>query len=351
MRCPAAQRSCVHWLPSMKTSVSSTAGVMPPLPSQTLWWQSPAVWAAIAVPAGVGTTLQIPSALHARVWHSVSGPPGQSLAELQPTHAPAPSQNEPPLSLHGVPCVSGMCVGAFPVHRSCVHPLASIGRSVGSVTVTMFPVASHWLRWQSPAVCVETAAPLAARLSPHTPAALQVRERHSVSAPPGHWPALLHCTHASAPAIPLQRVPIALAAGGVLRLGRIRRDTVRAQVLRALIAVDRQVGVVGDRHDVARGVALVALAVARHLGRNDRARGRVGDDALPARRAAPLLAGGVHARTVGDGDAADARAAAVADQTGPARGARRSTRGWRGRRRCRCPPCRHCRRSADRRRR
>src|SRR5206468_3383401 len=53
-------------------------------------------------------------------------------------------------------------------------------------------------------------------------------------------------------------VAAVLVAGRAARLGRIRRDAARAQVLRAGVVVDRLVGVVGD------GLAL-ALAVALDL--------------------------------------------------------------------------------------
>src|SRR5581483_8196640 len=58
---PPVQRSAVHGLPSTGRSVSSAASVTSPAASQTLWRQSPAVCAAIGVPAGSVGAVQVPS--------------------------------------------------------------------------------------------------------------------------------------------------------------------------------------------------------------------------------------------------------------------------------------------------
>jgi hypothetical protein len=57
---PAVQISLVHWLPSSAgTSVSSAALTMLPAPSHWLFWQSPAVWVLVAVPAGGSLAPQV----------------------------------------------------------------------------------------------------------------------------------------------------------------------------------------------------------------------------------------------------------------------------------------------------
>ena len=95
---------------------------------------SPAVCVETAVPSGVVVMLHAPSALHTRVWHSVSGPPGQSLATLHPTQTPAALQTAPLLSLQNVPCICGVCVGLAPLHESIVQATASSHTTRGPAT-------------------------------------------------------------------------------------------------------------------------------------------------------------------------------------------------------------------------
>jgi hypothetical protein len=94
------QPSTVQGLPSSGTSVSSGAGVVPPLPSHTSCWQSPAVCVARTVPCGAATTPHTP-AVQVRCAHAVSVP-GQSAASTQaPGEPPVPveedEEGEPPV--------------------------------------------------------------------------------------------------------------------------------------------------------------------------------------------------------------------------------------------------------------
>jgi hypothetical protein len=91
---PPAQTSSVHSLPSSGKSVSSATLVVPPDPSQTAVWQSPAVCATSGAPAWVKSMPQTPFA-QVRTWHSVSLP-GQSLAEQQPGQEPPQPSLAPP---------------------------------------------------------------------------------------------------------------------------------------------------------------------------------------------------------------------------------------------------------------
>jgi hypothetical protein len=78
---PLLQVSVVHPLVSFGTSVSSATEVMLPAPSQTFFWQSPAVCWMVGVPAGILVNPQTP-ATQVRTLHSVSVP-GQSVAKRQ----------------------------------------------------------------------------------------------------------------------------------------------------------------------------------------------------------------------------------------------------------------------------
>jgi hypothetical protein len=91
---PSAQRSSVHSLPSSGKSVSSATLVVPPDPSHTASWQSPAVCAASGAPDWVKAMPQTPFA-QVRIWHSVSLP-GQSPAAQQPGQEPPQPSLAPP---------------------------------------------------------------------------------------------------------------------------------------------------------------------------------------------------------------------------------------------------------------
>ena len=68
--------------------------------------------------------LQMPAALQARVWHSVSGPPGHWLAVLHWTQAAAPAMPLQRVPLFWLQAVSTGCGGfdGLPLmHTSCVH--------------------------------------------------------------------------------------------------------------------------------------------------------------------------------------------------------------------------------------
>jgi hypothetical protein len=80
---PLLQRSAVHTLPSTGLSVSSeTVFSLPPLPSQTIFLQSPAACEETGVPSGVKVKPHTPCAQD-RFWHSVSIP-GHSSGAVQP---------------------------------------------------------------------------------------------------------------------------------------------------------------------------------------------------------------------------------------------------------------------------
>ena len=68
---PALQASVVQALLSSGRSVSSTALVVPPLPSHWTWWQSPTTCCLTAVPKSTFLTPQAPLS-QVRTWHSVS---------------------------------------------------------------------------------------------------------------------------------------------------------------------------------------------------------------------------------------------------------------------------------------
>src|SRR5262249_49150237 len=129
---PAVQMSVVHALLSLGTSLLSTSLTMLPAPSQSLRWQSPAVWLATGVPAIAHGKPQVP-ALHGGCAHSVIAP-GQSLSIRQPVQWPAPSQMLLPPQL--VPAVVGGLLGTPFVQTSLVHAFPSTGTSLLSTTET-----------------------------------------------------------------------------------------------------------------------------------------------------------------------------------------------------------------------
>jgi hypothetical protein len=190
---PAEQTSLVHWLLSFSTSLLSMIAAMAPAPSHWFVWQSPAVCAAVTVPAATLFVTQAFPALHENVWHSVSVP--HCAAALHCTQVPPALQTVPPPWLQAVLTGSAGCEGTPAVQVSVVHWLpSSAGRSLLSTVLTMLPAPSHWLEWQSPAVCAVVAVPAAALVAPQV-FPLQVRVWHSVSVP-AHCVAALHCTQA-----------------------------------------------------------------------------------------------------------------------------------------------------------
>src|SRR5262249_9574883 len=153
--------SLVHTLPSSAgASELSIALTVLPAPSHTFTWQSPGDCPLTGVPAAVYATPQAP-AVQVRTEHSVSTP-GQSLAARHDTQLPAPSHRLPPDWLHAECGAEGGFEGTQFVHTSFVHWLPSTGTSLSSGTLATLPLPSHWLRWQSPAVWLETAVPAAA---------------------------------------------------------------------------------------------------------------------------------------------------------------------------------------------
>jgi AMMECR1 domain-containing protein len=191
---PAVQTSLVHWLPSSAgTSLLSMAPTMLPTPSHWFFWQSPGVWALVAVPAAVLLTPQVLPA-QVRVWHSVSVP-AHWVGALHCTQAPPALHTVPLPWLQAVSTGLRGCEGTPAVQTSLVHWLpSSAGRSVLSAALTMLPAPSHWFFWQSPAAWALVRVPAGALLAPQVLPA-QVRVWHSVSVP-AHWVGALHCTQA-----------------------------------------------------------------------------------------------------------------------------------------------------------
>ncbi len=95
---PATQASVVQALPSLGTSVSSTALVTPPLPSQTSAWQSPGVCVAVGFPAA---TIAVPHLLSVQTAVMQSLPvAGQSMSLVHsPAIPPVPMPPVPELAL------------------------------------------------------------------------------------------------------------------------------------------------------------------------------------------------------------------------------------------------------------
>jgi hypothetical protein len=83
---PFSQTSAVQGFPSFGLSLSSATDFSIPLPSQTIFWQSPLFCAAIVKPAASKSAPHTP-ALHVRCEHDVSFP-GQSFATLHPPFMP-----------------------------------------------------------------------------------------------------------------------------------------------------------------------------------------------------------------------------------------------------------------------
>src|SRR5262249_27660083 len=103
--------------------------------------------------------------------------PGQSAATAQPTQAPLPSQRS--LLPHIVPAFDGGFDATPPVHTSSVQSLPSLGTSVSSLTVLVFPAPSHCTDLHSPPVCVASGVPSATGAVPHLPA-MHVRSMHGL---------------------------------------------------------------------------------------------------------------------------------------------------------------------------
>ena len=130
------------------------------------------------------------------MWQSASVP-GQVLADRHSTQWEAPSHTR--LPPQAVPDATGRCAGVPAPHSSVVQTLPSTGRSALSLNTCELPAPSHCSPLQSPAVGSTSLVPVAVKLNPQTPAALQVRVRQAVSLPgqsaataqPTHWPVSL----------------------------------------------------------------------------------------------------------------------------------------------------------------
>jgi hypothetical protein len=90
---PLAQPSVVQSFWSSGSSRSSSTSVVPPAPSHTASKQSPTLCEARGVPSAAKPVPHTP-ALHSATSHSFEGV-GQSVASMQPTHTPLPSQKRP----------------------------------------------------------------------------------------------------------------------------------------------------------------------------------------------------------------------------------------------------------------
>ncbi len=186
---PPVQMSSVQALLSTGLSLLSGIATIAPEPSHCCDLQSPAVCAAIRVPAGALEKPQTPT-VQVGVWHSLAAA-GQSLAEAQPTQAPLPSHLVvAPAAPHAVPAAEFGFDATPPVHTSSVHSLLSLGLSASSLTSATAPLPSHCFALQSPAVCPATTVPLATGAVPHFPAS-QVFVTHSLAGV-GHSSGLVH---------------------------------------------------------------------------------------------------------------------------------------------------------------
>src|SRR5262249_31785186 len=115
----------------------------------------------------------------------------------------------------------------------------------------------------------------------------------------------------AADATSLSVAQLTAPARGTGSVGGVRRDARRADVLRARVAVVREIAVVGEGDDVPLTVAAPALAIAGGLGGEHRLRR---DERRPARaaEAGALRALRVLAGTGGGGEAVDADPGGVA---------------------------------------
>ena len=140
---PFVQTSPVHELPSTSLSVSSTAEMTAPAPSQTDLWQLPVASVPAAVPAGASMWPQVWSPWQTNWRHSVSVP-AQSASARHCTQA-APLHTFAPLApVQAVPSAFAGCDGAPLEQTSSVQVLpSSAGASVSSGADVMPPVSSH----------------------------------------------------------------------------------------------------------------------------------------------------------------------------------------------------------------
>ncbi len=187
---PATHRSSVHASSSSGRSVSSARLAVPPSPSHTTSWQSPAVCSGTAVPSGVKATPHTP-AVQVLIEHAVSSP-GQSEACTHCTHAPAPSHIVPSPSLQASPAARDSCETTPSVQTPVVHAFMSSGRSESSASVVAAPAPSQTARRQSPATWSGSAVPASAYWNPQVPL-VQVRVAQAPSSP-GHSLAMAQST-------------------------------------------------------------------------------------------------------------------------------------------------------------
>jgi hypothetical protein len=161
-------------VPPQSTSVSP-ASLVPsvqwvathvPLPSQTT--PPPSVhavpFAALVVPHAC--------AVHAAILQAVVGA-GQSVVTMQATHAPVPSQSLPPLSVHATPADAGVDEHVLLAHAFTLQAVGWDAQSVATVQPTHLPAPSQTV---PPVV---QAKPLTALLVPQTPP-VHVGETHSL---------------------------------------------------------------------------------------------------------------------------------------------------------------------------
>jgi len=138
----------VHWGPDWQIvgegpgrSVASSTEILPPLPSQTIFWQSPALWPAVTC---VMSSFCVPHAplVQVAAMHSlpVAGP---SVGALQATQVPVALQTEPPLSVQVVPGVALPVPQVLEVQVLVLHFEACAGQSVGALQATQVPLPSQ----------------------------------------------------------------------------------------------------------------------------------------------------------------------------------------------------------------
>ena len=164
---PFVQTSPVHELPSTGLSVSSTADMTAPAPSQTDLWQLPVASVPAAVPAWASMWPQVWSPWQTN-WRQSVSVPAQSVLARHCTQA-APLHTFPPLGpVQAVPSDFAGCDGAPLEQTSSVQVLpSSAGTSVSSGADVMPPVSSHTALRQLPVASAPADVPASSFANPH----------------------------------------------------------------------------------------------------------------------------------------------------------------------------------------
>jgi hypothetical protein len=113
---PLVQMSCVQGLESLGTSLLSATIFVPPCPSHTTCWQSPAVWWLVGNPTGSLLIPHVPL-VHTRCAQSVSVP-GQSVATL---HSVPPIPEAVPVCDPVADCCPALFPKVLLEHPACIE--------------------------------------------------------------------------------------------------------------------------------------------------------------------------------------------------------------------------------------